>query len=85
MSPIDGNTRSQRDVQSSPIQAPKFKFAARPAKKNPVVRKREDARDGRRRLFLQNVRQRGEDRAWERRDVETFVGSTQCLCVLVME
>ncbi|KAM5352326.1 hypothetical protein ACJ41O_005049 [Fusarium nematophilum] len=70
LSPIDKNTLPQRQIQSSPIQPPKFKFASRPTRPNPVVRKREDAQESRRRLFLQNVRQKSEDKAWQRRDIE---------------
>ncbi|OIW29004.1 hypothetical protein CONLIGDRAFT_403491 [Coniochaeta ligniaria NRRL 30616] len=65
-----------RDTQSSPIAQPSspspsrkllFKFAARTPRPNPVVQKREEARESRRKLFLKNVRERGDDRAWERR------------------
>jgi hypothetical protein len=61
--------------QSSPIkpQAAKFKYANRTARPNPVVKRREDAQDGRRRLFLQNVRQRQEDEKWEKRGGENEV------------
>ncbi|KAK7433101.1 hypothetical protein QQZ08_000030 [Neonectria magnoliae] len=70
LSPIDKNSFSQRQVQSSPIQPLKFKYASRPTRPNPVVRKREDIQEGRRKLFLQNVRQKSDDKAWQRRDVE---------------
>ncbi|KAJ3514103.1 hypothetical protein NM208_g15095 [Fusarium decemcellulare] len=70
LSPIDRNALPQRQIQSSPIQPPKFKFASRPTRPNPVLRKREDIQEGRRRLFLQNVRQKSEDKAWQRRDIE---------------
>ncbi|KAF4977862.1 hypothetical protein FZEAL_5706 [Fusarium zealandicum] len=70
LSPIDRNALPQRQVQSSPIKPPKFKFASRPTRPNPVVRKREDVQEGRRKLFLQNVRQKSEDKAWQRRDIE---------------
>ncbi|KAF7563006.1 hypothetical protein G7046_g1121 [Stylonectria norvegica] len=70
LSPIDNNTLPQRQVQSSPIPPSKFKFASRPSRPNPVVRKREEVYDGRRRLFLQNVRQKSDDKAWQRRDIE---------------
>ncbi|KAJ9156086.1 hypothetical protein NKR23_g861 [Pleurostoma richardsiae] len=67
----DPNTLPRRDIQSSPIQpAPKFKFASRPARPNPVLKKREEANGDRRRLFLQNVRRRAEDQRWERRGGE---------------
>lgn len=74
LSPIDGNavSSSQRQIQSSPIQPShqKFRFASRPTRPNPVVRKREDAQDMRRRNFLQSVRQKSEDKKWLRRDIE---------------
>lgn len=70
LSPVDSNSLPQRQVQSSPIQPPKFKFASRPSKPNPVVRKREDAQESRRRSFLQNVRQKSDEKAWQRRDIE---------------
>ncbi|GAO14691.1 hypothetical protein UVI_02028940 [Ustilaginoidea virens] len=35
-----------------------------------MLRQGEDARDSRRRDFLQNVRRKAEDKAWERRDIE---------------
>ncbi|GKT60234.1 hypothetical protein ColTof4_00367 [Colletotrichum tofieldiae] len=68
LSPIDDNT--VRQTQSSPIPQPKFKYASRPARPNPVVRKREEAQESRRKLFLQNVRQRADDRSYQRRDME---------------
>ncbi|POR32617.1 Uncharacterized protein TPAR_07197 [Tolypocladium paradoxum] len=70
LSPIDKNALPQRQVQSSPIQPPKFKFASRPTRPNPVVRRREDAHESRRRNFLQGVRQKSDDKAWQRRDIE---------------
>ncbi|CAH0005008.1 unnamed protein product [Clonostachys byssicola] len=70
LSPIETNYLPQRQVQSSPIQQPKFKYASRPARRNPVVRRREDAQEMRRKNFLQSVRQKSEDKAWLRRDVE---------------
>lgn len=60
----------QREIQSSPIQArpaAKFRFATSAPRANPVVRKREDARESRRNLFLKEVRQRADDKKWERR------------------
>lgn len=75
LSPIDRNSHPQRQIQSSPIQPIKFKFASRPTRPNPVVRKREDVQEGRRRLFLNNVRQKSEDKAWQRRDIEGQVCS----------
>jgi len=78
-----------RTTQSSPIAAPPdkleqqqqqqghhqpaFRFATRPARPNPVVQRRDDAREGRRRLFLQNVRLRADDRRWENRGGENEV------------
>lgn len=70
LSPIERNAHPQRQIQSSPIQPIKFKFASRPTRPNPVVRKREEAQEGRRKLFLNNVRQKSEDKAWKRRDIE---------------
>ncbi|KAH6968739.1 hypothetical protein HG530_006313 [Fusarium avenaceum] len=70
LSPIDRNAFAQRQIQSSPVKASKFKFASRPARPNPVNRKREEVQEGRRKLFLQNVRQSREDKAWQRRDIE---------------
>jgi hypothetical protein len=75
LSPVDENSLPRRDVNSSPIPPSKSKFASRPIRTNPVLKRREDARENRRKLFLQNVRQRADDRAWERRDVENTVGS----------
>ncbi|WQF88485.1 hypothetical protein CDEST_13499 [Colletotrichum destructivum] len=68
LSSIDDNT--VRHTQSSPISQPKFKYASRPARPNPVVRKREEVQESRRKLFLQNVRQRADDRSYQRRDME---------------
>lgn len=70
LSPIDRNANSQRQVQSSPIKPPKFKFASRPTRPNPLNRKREEVQDGRRKQYLQNVKQNREDKAWQRRDIE---------------
>ncbi|KAF9768056.1 hypothetical protein IL306_014699 [Fusarium sp. DS 682] len=70
LSPIDRNVCPQRQIQSSPIKPPKFKFASRPTRPNPVNKKREEVQEGRRKLFLQNVRQNREDKAWQRRDIE---------------
>ncbi|KAG5982750.1 hypothetical protein E4U55_001402 [Claviceps digitariae] len=70
LSPIDRNTLPQRQVQSSPIQQPKFKYASRPVRQNPLLRKREDVQESRRRNFFHNVRQKAEDKAWQRRDIE---------------
>lgn len=68
-----------RDVQSSPLPAspskPVSKFASRgPPRPNPLtVQKREAAQESRRKLFLKNVRQRAEDKRWERRGGEQEV------------
>lgn len=70
LSPIDRNTLPQCQIQSSPIQPPKFKFATRPTRPNPVIRRREEAQEQRRKNFLQSVRQKSEDKAWQRRDIE---------------
>ncbi|KAH6899800.1 hypothetical protein B0T10DRAFT_554369 [Thelonectria olida] len=70
LSPIEKNTLPQRQIQSSPIQPPKFKFSSRPTRPNPVVRRREEAQESRRKLFLQNVREKSSNKAWQRRDIE---------------
>ncbi|KAI0012684.1 hypothetical protein F4779DRAFT_17824 [Xylariaceae sp. FL0662B] len=69
LSPRDLNTLPRRHTQSSPIQAPpsKLKFASRNAKPNPLRLKREDKQENRRNLFLKNVRQRADNKKWERR------------------
>jgi hypothetical protein len=51
----------------------KFRFATRNPRPNPVVKRREDAQEGRRRLFLQNVRHRADEKKWERRGGEDEV------------
>ncbi|TDZ26132.1 hypothetical protein Cob_v000088 [Colletotrichum orbiculare MAFF 240422] len=68
LSPIQDN--AVRHTQSSPIPPPKFKYAARQTRPNPVVRRREEAQESRRKLFLQNVRQRADEKAYTRRDME---------------
>lgn len=70
LSPVHENTLAQRQTQSSPIQPPRFKYASRPARPNPVMRRREEAQESRRRGFLQGVRQKADDKAWQRRDIE---------------
>ncbi|KAH8893260.1 hypothetical protein GQ53DRAFT_745503 [Thozetella sp. PMI_491] len=77
LSPLDKNALLRpRETQSSPIMSMSavkpipFKFAGRTARPNPLVQKRDDAREGRRMLFLNNVRQRAEDQKWERRGGE---------------
>ncbi|KAH8170669.1 hypothetical protein LIA77_09450 [Sarocladium implicatum] len=73
LSPLDKNALFQRQTQSSPIQPPKFsKFASRQTRPNPLVRKREDAQEARRTNFLQSVRRKAEDKAWQRRDIEGY-------------
>ncbi|KAI1395056.1 hypothetical protein F4819DRAFT_492853 [Hypoxylon fuscum] len=69
LSPRDINTLPRRETQSSPIKGPpsKFRFASRNAKPNPLRQNRENAQEGRRSLFLKNVRQRADDRQWLRR------------------
>ncbi|KAM3494797.1 hypothetical protein MY3957_001928 [Beauveria namnaoensis] len=62
-----------RQTQSSPIQPPKFRYAAcaTPAtRRNPLLRRREDAQQQRRVNFLRGVRDKAEDKAWQRRDIE---------------
>ncbi|KAL0942675.1 uncharacterized protein CTRU02_200561 [Colletotrichum truncatum] len=68
LSPINDN--APRQTQSSPIPQPKFKYASRPTRPNPVVRRREDVQENRRKAFLQNVRQRADDKTYQRRDME---------------
>ncbi|PHH80140.1 hypothetical protein CDD80_2678 [Ophiocordyceps camponoti-rufipedis] len=55
LSPLDGNSRHQRQVQSSPIRPPppKFRYAARTTRPNPLVRSPEASRQARHRGFLQ--------------------------------
>ncbi|KAH7025795.1 uncharacterized protein B0I36DRAFT_351759 [Microdochium trichocladiopsis] len=43
------------------------KYASRSTKPNPLRQSRENAQDSRRKLFLKNVRQRADDKSWERR------------------
>ncbi|KAL6878751.1 hypothetical protein J3F83DRAFT_254922 [Trichoderma novae-zelandiae] len=59
-----------RQIQSSPIRPANFKFQARPARPNPVIKRREEVQEQRRRNFLQSVRQKAEDKSWQRRDIE---------------
>lgn len=61
---------SLRQTQSSPIQPPRFKYAARATRPNPVLRRREDAQQQRRATYLRSVRDKAEDKAWQRRDIE---------------
>jgi len=79
----DFSTFNLRDTQSSPLTArhqqdSRFKYATRNAKPNPVVKRREDAQEGRRKLFLQNVRQRAEDQKWEKRGGDNEVYLLSC-------
>ncbi|KAL7799072.1 hypothetical protein V8C37DRAFT_398906 [Trichoderma ceciliae] len=60
----------RRQIQSSPIRPINFKYQSRPARPNPVIKKREEAQEQRRRSFLQNVRQKAEAKSWQRRDIE---------------
>ncbi|KAM7196546.1 hypothetical protein V8F20_007020 [Naviculisporaceae sp. PSN 640] len=79
LSARDPNTCALPRVQSSPISGFEengkkktsiFKYANRDTRPNPVAKKREDKQETRRRLFLQNVRQRADDKKWERRGGE---------------
>lgn len=75
LSPADEETRWQpRQVQSSPIRPNNSKYQSRPARPNPVMKRREELQEQRRKSFLQNVRQKAEDRSWQRRDIEGQVG-----------
>ncbi|KXJ87691.1 hypothetical protein Micbo1qcDRAFT_207888 [Microdochium bolleyi] len=56
------------DASSSSNNSNRFsKYANRSAKPNPLRQSRETAQDSRRKLFLKNVRQRADDKSWERR------------------
>ncbi|RDA82647.1 hypothetical protein CP532_0116 [Ophiocordyceps camponoti-leonardi (nom. inval.)] len=72
LSPSDRNSLPQRQVQSSPIRSPppKFKYASRPKRPNPLLRTPEASREIRRRNFFQRIRNTADERAWERRDIE---------------
>ncbi|KAL2157681.1 hypothetical protein VTH06DRAFT_5164 [Thermothelomyces fergusii] len=48
----------------------KFRFASRNPRPNPVLKRRDEVQEGRRRLFFQNVRKRQEDKRWEMRGGE---------------
>ncbi|KAI0440452.1 hypothetical protein F4803DRAFT_563824 [Xylaria telfairii] len=77
LSPRDPNTLPRREIQSSPIRGSSSKFskyASRTVKPNPLRLSRENAQESRRTLFLNNVRQRADDRKWEQRggDQETL-------------
>ena len=88
LSPLDANALPRfRGTQSSPIKGSStttpgpFKYANRNPRPNPVVQKRDDARDSRRKLFLSNVRQRANDKRWEMRggddEVRTHANETR--------
>ncbi|PHH74981.1 hypothetical protein CDD82_4638 [Ophiocordyceps australis] len=62
--------RSRRHTQSSPIQPPRPRYSTRPARPNPLLQRRQDAHESRRRNFLQTVRQRSQDKTWHRREIE---------------
>ncbi|KFA47116.1 hypothetical protein S40293_08701 [Stachybotrys chartarum IBT 40293] len=79
LSPISDNTSLPRLSQSSPLQPSKFKYSSRPTRPNPLVRRREEAQNSRRQAFLQNVRQKADDKAWARRDVEGQLVKTSIL------
>ncbi|KAI1747793.1 hypothetical protein F4782DRAFT_519859 [Xylaria castorea] len=77
LSPRDPNSLPRREIQSSPIRGSTSRFskyASRNVKPNPLRLSREKAQEGRRTLFLKNVRQRADDRKWEQRggDQETL-------------
>ena len=76
LAPRDPNALPRRDTKSSPIRGPNFRFASRPSRPVPIVQKREAAQEARRKLFLRNVRQRADDKAWERRGGDQEVCST---------
>ncbi|KAK6076765.1 hypothetical protein SCUP234_03175 [Seiridium cupressi] len=75
LTPRDPNALPRRSFNSSPIkptlgaqEKTKWtKFNSRDVKRNPLKQNRESASEGRRKLFLNNVRQRQDDKAWERR------------------
>ncbi|KAI0538785.1 hypothetical protein GGR58DRAFT_500760 [Xylaria digitata] len=69
LSPRDLNTLPRRDIQSSPIRgsSSNFKYASRSVKPNPLRLSREKVQEGRRTLFLKNVRKRADDQKWEQR------------------
>ncbi|KAF7533780.1 hypothetical protein G7054_g6775 [Neopestalotiopsis clavispora] len=75
LSPRDPNTLPRRGFFSSPInpaacnqeKSKWTRFETRDVKKNPLKQSRDNAVEGKRKLFLKNVRQRRDDQAWERR------------------
>ncbi|KAL5604726.1 hypothetical protein BROUX41_001923 [Berkeleyomyces rouxiae] len=71
----DGSNATDEDngnVASSPLRGfDKFsKFSHRPTRPNPVRRKREDELAARRQLFLKTVRERGDEKRFEKRSIE---------------
>ncbi|KAK4147994.1 uncharacterized protein C8A04DRAFT_23785 [Dichotomopilus funicola] len=60
---------SENGSLQPPKSAPnnKFRFASRNPRPNPMLKRREEAQEGRRRLFFQNVRQRQDDKRWDMR------------------
>lgn len=77
--------RSSFDNNESSGPQPKFRFANRnPAKNsNPLVKKRNDVQDSRRRLFLNNVRQRQEDKKFQRRGGQDEVRYLPSTCTFL--
>jgi hypothetical protein len=75
LSPRDPNTLPRRGFFSSPInpaacnqeKSKWTRFETRDVKKNPLKQSRDNAVEGKRKLFLKHVRQRRDDQAWERR------------------
>ncbi len=68
-----GSSTNTTPENSNSSSTPKFRFASRNPRPNPVLKKREDAQEGRRRLFFATVRQRQDDRRWEMRGGEDEV------------
>ncbi|GAB1315144.1 hypothetical protein MFIFM68171_05354 [Madurella fahalii] len=68
-SPIFPSSNSDSNNISSSSSS-KFRFATRNPRPNPALKRREDAQECRRRLFLQNVRHRADEKRWERRGGE---------------
>lgn len=88
--PASDSTATRRYVRSSPIRSPPFRFSARPTRPVPLTRRPDEARESRRRNFLRSVRERADDNAWQRRDIEgqvmtkllTSIVAASRLCVL---
>ncbi|KAH6604637.1 hypothetical protein Trco_006344 [Trichoderma cornu-damae] len=72
LSTVDEEARwHPRPTQSSPIRpTTNFKYQSRPTRPNPIIRRREEVQEQRRRSFMQNVRQKAQDKSWQRRDIE---------------